>query len=96
MTLKEYLKENYPVTAKDLDNGIATNLNDIEYMCTKWHESEVEKLHLQDVSCSACRELVECADCENKHFKDERVEKKKGAWTTYRCPKCGSESYCRI
>jgi len=48
------------------------------------------------VSGSACRELVECADCETKHFKDERIEKKKGAWTTYRCPKCGSESYCRF
>lgn len=53
-------------------------------------------LDMHDVSGSACRELVECADCENRHFKDERVEKKKGAWTTYRCPKCGSESYCRI
>lgn len=42
------------------------------------------------------RELVECADCDLKHFKDERIAKKKGAWTTFRCPRCGSESYCRI
>lgn len=51
---------------------------------------------IHGVGGSACRELVECADCGNRHFKDERVEKKKGAWTTYRCPKCCSESYCRI
>jgi hypothetical protein len=58
--------------------------------------NEPKQCTLPRVGGSACRELVECADCENRHFKDERVEKKKGAWTTLRCPKCGSESYCRI
>lgn len=45
---------------------------------------------------SASRELVDCADCDYRHEKAERIEKKGKVWTTYHCPKCGSESTCRV
>ena len=41
-------------------------------------------------------QLVDCADCDYRHDKAERVEKKGKVWTTYHCPKCGSESTCRV
>ncbi len=47
------------------------------------------------VVCSASQ-LVDCADCDYRHDKAERVEKKGKVWTTYHCPKCGSESTCRV
>jgi Zn finger protein HypA/HybF involved in hydrogenase expression len=40
--------------------------------------------------------LVVCADCDYRHDKSERIEKKGKVWTTYHCPKCGSESTCRV
>lgn len=48
------------------------------------------------VAGSASRELVDCADCDYRHEKVERIEKKGKVWTTYHCPKCGSESTCRV
>lgn len=45
---------------------------------------------------SASKELVDCADCDYRHVKAERIENKGKVWTTYHCPKCGSESTCRV
>lgn len=41
-------------------------------------------------------QLVDCAVCDYRHDKTERIEKKSKVWTTYHCPKCGSESTCRV
>ena len=48
------------------------------------------------VSGSASRELVECADCGFIHYKDVRIEKRKNGWIIYHCPKCKSESTCKV
>jgi len=45
---------------------------------------------------SASQELVDCTDCYYRHDKSKRIEKKGNVWTTYHCPKCGSESTCRV
>jgi predicted RNA-binding Zn-ribbon protein involved in translation (DUF1610 family) len=45
---------------------------------------------------SASKLLVDCTDCDYRHDKAERIEKKGKVWTTYHCPKCGSESTLRV
>jgi hypothetical protein len=40
--------------------------------------------------------LVECCDCRDKHYKHQRIVRKQGAWETYHCPKCDSESFYRL
>lgn len=51
---------------------------------------------LLSVSGSTTGIMVECCDCEYKHYKHQRITKKQGAWETYHCPKCGSESFYRL
>ncbi|MFN5847784.1 MAG: hypothetical protein ACK5UE_02415 [Chitinophagales bacterium] len=45
---------------------------------------------------SALLEFVDCADCDYRHKKSERIVKKGKVWTTYHCPKCKSESTCKV
>jgi predicted Zn-ribbon and HTH transcriptional regulator len=51
---------------------------------------------LSGVVESTSREQVECAKCELVHYKDERIEHVGNVWTTYHCPKCKSESTCKV
>jgi hypothetical protein len=48
------------------------------------------------VISSASSEIVDCADCDFRHEKSTRIEKKGRIWTAYHCPKCDSESTCKV
>lgn len=54
---------------------------------------ELKNLPIHGVSDSTLDELVQCADCNHKHTKAERIRKSDGTWETYHCPECDSESY---
>lgn len=54
---------------------------------------ELKNLTIPVVSDSTLDELVQCADCNHKHTKGERIRKSDGTWETYHCQKCDSESY---
>ena len=51
---------------------------------------------IHSVSDNTSGILVECCDCRDKHYKHQRIVRKQGAWETYHCPKCGSESFYRL
>ena len=50
MTAKDFILENYPVTAKDFENKECAGLYDIVYICEKYHESKVKNLGLFSIS----------------------------------------------
>lgn len=38
--------------------------------------------------------LVTCTDCDHQHKFKDRIVVQDDIWTLYKCPKCGSESFC--
>jgi len=50
MNAQDFIKENYPVTAIQFENKTCLGLNDVAYICEKYHENEVKKLNIPDVS----------------------------------------------
>jgi hypothetical protein len=54
-------------------------------------DTSASGLHIACVSDST--DIMECADCLDKHPFSERIRKEDNGWVASHCPKCDSESY---
>ena len=43
MTAKEFIQNNYPITAKELEEGRCVGLNDIAYLFEEYHKYKINK-----------------------------------------------------